>query len=58
MSTIKDAEGPYIVWENLGYDGWHPYSFKTLKEALEKQKFSSEWVIAKLVVYEIIENDA
>ena len=54
---LEDAKGPYIVWENNGPEGWYPTSFKTLLEALEKQKYSSEWKITKAISYEVKEID-
>lgn len=54
-TTDKDAQGPFILWMDLGYDGWSPRSFKTLKEALETEKYSTEWVITKTVEYNVEE---
>jgi hypothetical protein len=57
MSKLEDTKGPYTVWENNGCEGWQPYSFNTLLECLEKQKYSSEWVITKRITYEVKEID-
>ena len=57
MSNIERAKGPYIVWLNYGYDGWYPDSYNTLKEALEADKYSSEYVITKKCEYEIVEKE-
>jgi len=52
----NDTAGPYIVWENHGYDGWHPKSFKTLKEALVSgERYSSQWVLTKSVSFDVQE---
>lgn len=56
MSSIEDAKGPYIRWENHGYEGWHPQSFNTLKEAVEvAPTYNSEFVITKLTEYVVKE---
>jgi len=57
MSNPEDIKGPFIVWENYGYEGWQPKSFRTVLEALEKQKFNSEWIITKTISYEVKESD-
>lgn len=49
------ADGPFIVWENCGCEGWQPKSFMTLKEALSAQRYNSEFVVTKLVNYEVTE---
>jgi len=53
---MNDTEGPYIVWFDYGYEGWRPYSYKTLREALETSKPYS-YIITKKCEYEIIETD-
>jgi hypothetical protein len=55
MSTLEDAKGPYVVWINNGCEGWQPTSFSSLYEALNSHKYSVEWVITKIVKYEIKE---
>ena len=50
-----DTDGPYIVWENLGYEGWHPRSFDDLTVALEYQRYSSEFVVTKVLKYKVEE---
>ena len=57
MSTLENAKGPYIVWENNYCEGWQPTSFNTILEALEKQKYSIEWLITKTISYEVKEID-
>lgn len=47
--------GPVIVWENNGYEGWHPTSFETVKEALLAQRYNSEFVITRAVVFDVVE---
>jgi len=54
-NTIK---GPFIVWENYGYEGWQPKSYPTLKAALSAQRYNSEFVVTKAVDFDVIENDA
>jgi hypothetical protein len=57
MSERRAPEGPYTVWVDMGYDGWGFCDYATLKEALEAQKYSSNWVIQKRVGYEVREAD-
>ena len=52
---MDKKEGPYIVWQNHGYEGWEPSRFETLKAALESQKYATEWIITKDVQYEVTE---
>lgn len=52
---MKEAEGPIIVWENLGYEGWHPKSFVTIKEALLATRYSSEFVLTRLIEFDVLE---
>ena len=55
MSADEDTKGPFIVWENYGYEGWQPKSYQTLKEALTGQKLTSEWTMTKLVHFVVNE---
>lgn len=52
---MDGIDGPYIVWENYGYEGWKPKSYPNLKEALTTPRYVSEWEITKRV--EIILHD-
>ena len=52
---MSDTAGPFIVWENHGYEGWLPTSYQTLKEALLGHKYASECVITKTVDYVVEE---
>lgn len=58
MSNPENIKGPYIVWENYGYDGWQPKSYPDLGTALTSQKYSSEWEITKKVEFEVKETGA
>ena len=50
MGEVRwDAKGPFILWSNYGYDGWSPNSFDTLKEAIEGDRYCSEFVITRIV---------
>jgi len=52
----EDVVGPYIIWiDNGAYEGWSPRSFKTLKEALLAERYSSAFVATKLVDIEVTE---
>jgi hypothetical protein len=46
---------PYIVWRNYGYDGWKPVQFKTLEEAVRDKGYGEEFIITKIVEYEVKE---
>lgn len=50
-----DASGPYIAWEDLGCEGWHPRSFDTLRAAVEHKGYSSAYAVTRVVEYDIIE---
>ena len=58
MFDPKDIKGPYIVWENYGYDGWQPKSYSDLAAALTAKRYSSEWEITKKVEFEVKETGA
>ena len=51
----QNEEGPYIVWQDYGVEGWKPDSYETLEEAIKAQKYRAHWVITKLVKYKIEE---
>lgn len=55
MSSATDAVGPIVVWENYGYEGWHPKSFATVKEALLGERYNSEFVITKRMEFDVID---
>lgn len=51
----RNPNGPFTVWLDGGYDGWSPTDYPTLRAALEAEKYSSNWVIMKVVDYTITE---
>jgi hypothetical protein len=51
------TNGPFIVWQDYGYEGWAPTSYATLKEALEAHRYQSEFVITKRVEFDVVERD-
>lgn len=55
MSQPEDVIGPVIVWEDNGCEGWSPRSYQNLKEALLAQKYSGQYVITKLIDFEVTE---
>lgn len=57
MQPPKDTEGPYIVWENYGCEGWKPTSFHSIDAALIYHKYNSEWIITKNVAWEVKEKE-
>lgn len=57
MFKPEDTKGPYIVWENYGYEGWKPTSFESITAALIYQRYNSEWILTKPVTYEVKETE-
>jgi hypothetical protein len=49
------TSGPIILWLDYGYEGWQPYSFNTVKQALEANKFGSTFIITRKADYVIKE---
>jgi hypothetical protein len=47
----------YTCWVNGGCEGWHPYEYDTLEEALKHESYGSEKCITRYVVYEIVEKE-
>lgn len=47
----------YIVWEDGGCEGWHPYSYNTLKEAVSHQGYCSHKIITKQVEFVVQEKE-
>jgi hypothetical protein len=52
---VSNPEGPYIVWEDGGCEGWSPKSYPTIKDALEGYKYTTDWIITKVVSYQVTE---
>ena len=52
-----DTAGPYIVWENYGYEGWQPKSYPTLREAVTAHSYQSERVVTKISDFQVVESD-
>jgi hypothetical protein len=53
-----DAAGPVIVWENYGYEGWHPKSYPDLKAALVATRYNSEFVVTERVEFDVVKAEA
>lgn len=51
-----DTKGPVILWISYGSEGWQPNSFDTVKEALEAERYTTQFVITRVVDYEVKEN--
>lgn len=49
------ACGPYILWLDYGCEGWKPESFPTLKQALSANRYSSNFVVTKLLDFDVVE---
>lgn len=56
MSNSEDVIGPYIVWENLGVEGWHPKSYPDLATALTAPRYCSEWEITKKINMKVLDD--
>jgi hypothetical protein len=52
-----DTDGPVIVWENYGCEGWQPKSYPTLKDALLAARYNSEFVFTKRAEFDVVETD-
>lgn len=50
----KKPEGPYVVWQNYGCEGWHPSSYSDISDALLATKYN-DFVITKIVKFEVVE---
>jgi hypothetical protein len=53
-----DTDGPVIVWENCGYEGWRPKSFPDLKAALLATRYNSEFVVTERVEFDVVKAKA
>jgi hypothetical protein len=51
------AEGPIILWLDYGYEGWKPYSFDSVADALHVSKFGNDFVITRRATYEVRETN-
>lgn len=52
----QELEGPYIVWDDYGCEGWKPTSYKTLAEALTTPRYVSNWEITKKVTLTMLDD--
>lgn len=46
---MSDTSGPFIIWEDYGYEGWQPKSYQSLTEALMAQRYSSTFVVTEKI---------
>jgi hypothetical protein len=53
-----DTVGPFIVWEFYSYEGWHPKSYPTLREAVLAHRYREEFCVTKLVKFDVSELDS
>ena len=58
MTDEKEIEGPWIIWEDCGSEGWRPKTFPTLGALLlaQEPRYNSRWIITKRVELEVSEN--
>lgn len=50
----EEKLGPYVLWQDYGYEGWHPTSYPTLKDALLGERYNS-FVITRVVEFDVNE---
>ena len=50
-----DTTGPVVLWENYGCEGWKPKSYGTIKEALMDTRYNSEFVVTRIVDFDVKE---
>lgn len=55
MGDNGNADGPVIRWDDYGYEGWKPYSYATLTEALADDRHGSRFVLTRRVDYVVAE---
>ena len=55
MTERSGTDGPIILWLDYGCEGWKPTSYTSIREALEAQKYGSNYRITRLVTYEVKE---
>lgn len=56
---MDDApKGPVILWLDYGSEGWVPFDFPTVKDALEapERGWCTNWIITRPVAYDIVEH--
>ncbi len=53
QSDDKDVIGPIILWADYGYEGWKPYSYNSIDEALKASKYC-DWIITKKVEWKVM----
>lgn len=51
---MTDITGPIILWENYGYEGWHPKSYATLKDALVAVRYNTEFVVTERAEFDVV----
>lgn len=51
----KEISKNYILWLSYGSEGWQPYGFDTLQEAVDADKhYCSMWKVTKSIHYKVI----
>ncbi len=57
MSSEKDRAAVesalYVAWVDYGCDGWHPYPYQTLAEAVAHDGYGSYKIVTKQCLYTI-----
>ena len=55
-TAANDAAGPYVVWEDYGYEGWKPKSYATVRDALTDVRYNS-FVLTRIVDFDVVEKE-
>lgn len=54
----RDPEGPIIVWEDFGCEGWHPKSYPSIAAAIAQHRGANGKVVTRLLtVKDFIKED-
>lgn len=54
----RDPEGPIIVWEDFGTEGWHPTSYPSIVDAIARHRGANGVVITRrMTVKDFIKED-
>ena len=52
---MADIGGPWIVWEDFGYEGWQPKSYPTAEAALTDTHYN-RFLLTKVPTITVVED--
>lgn len=55
MAVQFEPTEPIIIWVNYGVEGWKPKSYPSLRQALVDTRYSSDFVVTRLVQFDVVE---